>query len=82
MKDSYIHIGDFEKYVRNRFKNIVNGKGSVIPRIAVKMALDDIFAEESPPEPVVEADVCEFCAESASYEAETCYICGRALRTA
>lgn len=43
MKNEYIHIGDFEKYVRNRFKNIINGNGLVIPRIAIKVALDDIF---------------------------------------
>lgn len=43
MTDSYIHLGDFEKFVRNRFKHIINGKGSIIPRIAIKIALDDIF---------------------------------------
>ena len=53
MEDNYIHLGDFEKYVRNRFKNIVNGKGAVIPRIAVKKALDDIF---TPPEQINPAD--------------------------
>ena len=45
MTDDYIHLGDFEKFVRNRFKNIISGKGPIIPRIAIKIALDDIFKE-------------------------------------
>lgn len=49
MNDSYINLGDFEKFVRNRFKNIVGGPGFVIPRIAVKIALDDVFKSDPPP---------------------------------
>ncbi len=47
MTDNYIHLGDFENFARNRFKNIVDGKGPIIPRIAVKIALDDIFKEDA-----------------------------------
>jgi hypothetical protein len=54
MTDSYIHLGDFEKFVRNRFKHIINGKGSIIPRIAIKIALDDIFKNNIQDEPDLE----------------------------
>lgn len=47
MNEDYIHLGDFEKFVRNRFKHIINGKGPIIPRIAIKIALDDIFSEDA-----------------------------------
>lgn len=68
MTDDYIHLGDFEKYVRNRFKNIVGGEGLVIPRIAVKIALDDIFKPDDASQPQVEADalnrcVCDKCGQ-------------------
>lgn len=33
----------FEKRLRKKFRNIINGKGLVIPRIVVKMAIDDLF---------------------------------------
>ena len=46
INDSYINLGDFEKFVRNRFKNIVGGPEFVIPRIAVKIALDDVFKSD------------------------------------
>ncbi len=46
MTDSYRHLKDFESFVRNRFKHIVNGEGPVIERIAVKIALDDIFQDQ------------------------------------
>ena len=46
MSDNYIHIGDFEVFVRNRFKHIVDGAGFTIPRLAVKRALDDIFRDD------------------------------------
>ena len=36
---------EFEKKVRDRFKHIIDGDGLVIPRIAVKIAIDDIFKE-------------------------------------
>ena len=32
-----------ETKVRLRFNHIINGKGPIIPRIAVKIAIDDIF---------------------------------------
>ena len=32
-----------EDEVRERFKHIINGDGFLIPRIAVKIAIDDIF---------------------------------------
>ena len=38
-----LHLKGFESFVRDRFKHIVDGKGIVIPRIAVNIALDDIF---------------------------------------
>ena len=44
----YVHLKDFEKFVRDRFKNIVTGNGSIIPRIAFKIALDDIFSRDIP----------------------------------
>jgi hypothetical protein len=37
-----------EERIRKRFHNIVNGEGPIIPRIAVKTALDDIFNVASP----------------------------------
>lgn len=43
----YINLNDFEKTVRNRFKNIIEGAGPVIPRIAVKIALDDVFKPDA-----------------------------------
>ena len=43
---SYVNLDEFEKFVRNRFKNIVGGLGFVVPRLAVKMALDYIFDPE------------------------------------
>ena len=47
-QDHKIYIkADIESKVRNRFKTIMGGKGSVIPRIAIKIALDDLFGEES-----------------------------------
>ena len=39
-----------EDEVRLRFKHILNGDGPLIPRIAVKIALDDIF----PPNPTLD----------------------------
>jgi len=38
-----IDIVEYE--VRKRFYHIINGEGIVIPRIAVKCALDDIFGK-------------------------------------
>ena len=35
----------FEELVRDRFKHIIGGAGSLVPRIAVKIALDDIVAK-------------------------------------
>lgn len=32
-----------EEAVRERFKHIIGGKGFLIPRIAVKLALDSVF---------------------------------------
>ena len=32
-----------EDEIRERFKYIIGGNGCVVPRIAVKIALDDIF---------------------------------------
>ena len=32
-----------ESEVRERFKHIIEGKGRVIPRIAIQTALDDLF---------------------------------------
>lgn len=37
-----------EPIVRKRFKHIIEGEGFVIPRIAVKVALDDLFNLEAP----------------------------------
>ena len=53
MTNSYIHIRDFEKFVRDKFKHIIGGKGLVIPRMAVKLALDDVFKDDTldAPEP-------------------------------
>lgn len=34
-----------ENKVRERFKHIIGGKGSMIPRIAVKFAINDIFGK-------------------------------------
>jgi len=47
VNDNYIHLKDFENFVRNRFEHIVNGAGPLIPRIAVKIALDDIFSDDA-----------------------------------
>ena len=46
MNNEYIHLGDFEKYIRNKFRHIVNGKGLTIPRIIVEKTLDEVFDEE------------------------------------
>jgi len=56
MTNSYIHIRDFEKFVRDKFKHIIGGKGLVIPRMAVKLALDDVFKDDTldAPEPAEE----------------------------
>ena len=43
--DSYIHLKVFEAFVRYRFQHIIDGKGLVVPRVAVKIALDDIFSD-------------------------------------
>ena len=32
--------------VRDRFRGIINGPGTVIPRVAVKVALDDLFGRK------------------------------------
>ena len=37
-----------EDDVRQRFYHIINGRGTLIPRIAVKIAIDDIFGPEEP----------------------------------
>ncbi len=60
MSDSYINLKDFEKFVRGRFKAIVGGKGSVVPRIAVKLKLDEIFSDgaSQPLNPHEQAEVC------------------------
>ena len=47
MTDNYIHLGDFEKFVRSKFKNIVEGEGLTIPRQIVGYTLDEIFSEDS-----------------------------------
>ena len=44
--DNYIYLGDFEKFVRSKFKNIVEGEGLTIPRQIVGYTLDEIFADE------------------------------------
>ena len=47
-QDHNIYIKtDIERKVRSRFKTIVGGKGFLIPRIAIKIALDDLFGKES-----------------------------------
>jgi len=63
----YININDFEKTVRERFKNIIEGAGPVIPRIAVKIALDDIFKPESS-QPVIEDGRAEACGCDGYYQ--------------
>jgi len=47
MSDNYIHLGDFEKFVRSKFKNIVEGEGLTIPRQIVGYTLDEIFSEDA-----------------------------------
>lgn len=47
MADDYIHLEDFEEFVRNRFKDIINGEGLTISRITVKAAINDIFSEDA-----------------------------------
>lgn len=63
MSDNYIHLGDFEKYVRSRFNHIINGSGVFTTRIAVKIALDDVFSEDAS-QSVNASDpkkLCNFC---------------------
>jgi len=52
---SYINLDEFEKFVRNRFKNIVGGQGFIVPRIAVEIALDYIFNPENT-QPFIQTD--------------------------
>jgi len=37
-----------EDEVRERFKAIINGKGIMVPRVAVMLAIDDIFPPNPP----------------------------------
>lgn len=39
-----------ERKVRRRFENIINGAGLMIPRMAVKIAVDDLFKEDRIPQ--------------------------------
>jgi len=36
---------DIKEIITERFKNIIAGKGPMIPRIAIKVALDSLFSE-------------------------------------
>ena len=47
MPDDYIHLEDFEKFVRNRFKDIVEGEGLTVPRQIVGYALDEVFSDDA-----------------------------------
>ena len=38
---------EIEAKIKDRFKNIIDGPGITIPRIAIKVAIDDIFPEKS-----------------------------------
>jgi len=59
MSDNYIHLGDFEKFVRSKFKNIVEGEGLTIPRQIVGYTLDEIFNEDAVLTPAeADADGC------------------------
>ena len=70
---SYINLDEFEKFVRNRFKNIVGGQGFIVPRIAVEIALDYIFNPENT-QPFIQTDTDnEFDFSHAS--TCTCFIC-------
>jgi len=40
---TYIHSDDVKENIRNRFEHIINGKGLVIPRIAIANAVADII---------------------------------------
>lgn len=75
MSDSYLHIGDFEKFVRDRFKNIVGGEGPLIPRIAVKIALDDVFKTEEQSEDIVRG--CDCLDPEKCFPGEKCPIHGK-----
>ena len=46
---------DIEEMITERFKNIIAGKGPMISRIAVKVAIDSLFSET-----IVEACCCGF----------------------
>ena len=48
-------FGEIEARVRSRFENIMNGEGLTIPRIAIKVALDDLF-DKSETKPCVICD--------------------------
>ncbi len=40
------YFGDtIEEIVRKRFEHIINGEGAIIPRIAVRVAVDSLFEE-------------------------------------
>ena len=39
-------IDQIEGRFRERFRYIINGEGPLVPRIAVKIALDDLFSKE------------------------------------
>ncbi len=73
MSDNYIHLGDFEKFVRDRFKAIIEGKGSIVPRIAVKLKLDEIFSS-GVSQPSIQADAMERC-DFSDYKGSLCPMC-------
>ncbi|MDY6910773.1 MAG: hypothetical protein SVM79_00200 [Chloroflexota bacterium] len=74
---------EIEAIVRKRFYNIINGKGSVTPRIGVRVAVDSLFNAS---EPSVQADtkpLCETCGIDNLYnQFNFCPDCGRNLHTA
>ncbi len=64
-KDQRYYTGRIEEIVRKRFKNIINGEGPIIPRIAVRVVVEGLFADlpiyyqlEDAPE---SEELCERC---------------------
>jgi len=53
LENTYYIKEDIEEMITERFKNIIAGKGPMISRIAVKVAIDSLFSET-----IVEACCC------------------------
>ena len=72
LNDAHINCKDVQKMISDRFQSIINGSGIVVPRVAVKIAVDDLIAELNGINDEIKP--CSFC--NGKVAMDPCPICG------